>query len=710
MQLLSLSYDEDDSIYIVYETESDLNSVNVELRPTCPPSFSASMREAASQTRAKSARRVQYGGATVTCIVGSSSEDEEDDEDEDLASLFPSFGEVLKLQSSVDISSEELYSGLHRALDELSTSLSSFSQRFVVLGYCTARHSVYLLPDPVLIQRKGQQGEKECYFASLPLVEMTQINRLNDDFRNITRLLEEREGMMRYPVALPPSALKSPPLDASFLAAVFTVQANTDYFLKSVDSYVKFVGVSMGVPWVTESTESPSHVVSPLLQCFKEKSLIENFELCDPRLAPSPPVRGRRTTSNSSSRSYTPRRHCILGKRTSSPRPPPYTTSVQGNLTVVTGPFGNPIQCQQSTKFGFSFPERVTSSESAQKDVLSSWASSDENLVGKAATVMGVYHQHLVLLFDGHSKATVIRCDSVEAVKAAFVRLDPALTAPRNSKERLLNIHSRKASKEVPRVKEDSPEPHPGPPSAVPAPQTVEPLAATVDVREAKQEIVAAVDASQPADEPDGKRVDVAEDETETRSEPLVVTVDEDPEPESEPASAVEEGSESGDGPEPEPEPQPEPQPAPVDSDRTQRVVFAHSAATISLSPHRPLQEVDTGRQSIPSDVPPIDIPEADSNGHRYSPAFGSVESHRHSRSTPFINFLKAFAAFRIKKDVFDASLLSVTQYYSSNVDHLLDAQSRYRYYCSLSPSVFSKRFEELAREEMYECLLNFEP
>lgn len=445
-------------------------------------------------------------GVPMTYVLGSSSSaDSEFDEEEDpqavyrenSSTAFPSHGDVIHVtppekDSSGGIWDEPSMVMLKKVLPSLLSTAgpsSSFSYRLTVLGYSESHNCAYLLPEPALHIVKASPDVK--HFEPLPLVAIHHIallGRSNELFslggssspcmRSWGLAVPEPIIGVRLPTTPPgaPHPLQSPPLDEELLFRVFKVNTHQPYFLKRVNRYVMFLGVSCGMPWVessllqqpTESSrEAPSKVgaiptspAAPLSQCYSEKDLLDLYGLCDARdplvgmLSPlslttakaepfvSPVSRGGDKVSRGSSmpsgtgtpRSYTPRRECILGHRTTSPRPPAYSTPTpQSSVVSVVGPWGNPINCQRDAvaAYGVKFPDRLVGKEDVAdamwKQVLragSSKQSESISYAGRIATVMGLYRGKLVLLFDGDQKATIFKDKTTrEAVESLFTRL-----------------------------------------------------------------------------------------------------------------------------------------------------------------------------------------------------------------------------------------------------------------------------------------------
>lgn len=150
------------------------------------------------------------------------------------------------------------------------------------------------------------------------------------------------------------------------------------------------------------------------------------------------PLRGSPSPLPSSTMlgSYTTPQHDSVAPRSSIPCPRAYQTpSAAHPVVTVTGPYGTPIHCQKDARrlYGVAFPDRVVGREGGSGEVaawrqliltfpqrgrypeapralsLSTSGNSSAISDGVEATVMGLYHHDLVLLFDGQEKSCFLR-------------------------------------------------------------------------------------------------------------------------------------------------------------------------------------------------------------------------------------------------------------------------------------------------------------
>lgn len=333
----------------------------------------------------------------------------------------------------------------------------------------------------------------EFRFQPLPVIILEDLSLLLGlSFSDVTTSagvgvgkITQRMTVMEHDTTnqLAAETIQSPPLHSAPLRQVFRVEADREYLLTSINRYVIFVGVAGGLPWVQfRCSPIKLSAATPLALCHSEKDLLERFQLCDATEVEAlidnvagastakgevegaeeegavgaaaaeaeedvPTHRHQRAPSYASSagagtgsgrgtpRVYTPRRQCVLGKRTSSPRPPAYTTTATGPTVTVTGPYGNQIHCVKDARQAFllSFPDRLVGREGVPAatwrrlfSVGGKGSSAAADYTGRAATVMGLYNNDLVLLFDGDQKASIFRSRVTrEEIQKAFSILPP---------------------------------------------------------------------------------------------------------------------------------------------------------------------------------------------------------------------------------------------------------------------------------------------
>eukprot|EP00796_Vickermania_ingenoplastis_P004817 gene4817-3459_t len=654
-----------------------------DLLPRCPVSLASvpQQQQPASQEPRHNQQRLQINGVAVTCVMGSSSESDEDNEDEppeqeqeqQADNRYPSHGDVLEL---VELGwlDRQPFRTVSRHLVHLRIPKGQFSRRFTLVGYDTARGVAFLLPEPMLVQHAPPAGipavgeERQSRFEPLPVVELADVAALlGPAFRDVTA--EVLADAVRLPVHAPladASPVLSPPLRTAPLAIVFGVTAGSDYLLTTTNRYVNFVGVAGGVPWVTYLAAEDGRTVrsppTPLLQCHREKALLERFGLCDATGTvqqgwPGAPQRWSAAPASSCSsrsgrdtpRAYTPRRPCILGKRTSSPRPAPYTSVDASPVVAVTGPFGNKIQCQKDarSRFGVAFPDRLVGRDDVAPATWRRLAGrgGPELFSGKVATVMGLYNEDLVLLVDGQHKAVVLRSRTTrEEVSSAFERLPPDTPPPTRTSQ---TLH-------------------------LPA---------------------------------------MAGEATARRSEELAIPSQDvqEPEPVQRRGSGSPQLSEEVHG----------------TALPTQRAVFGSATVTYSMSQPRELdndpcvEPADEGIVAAPQPAPPVPVSAAppvappqtapEAWGLRPTPsrdrssASSSQAPFLSFSAAPLLNFLKAYAAFAgYGTGASRVSIQDVGSYYKADVRRLLKAHDRYRVHSAaqrLSAMTVEEILEEMRRQ-----------
>lgn len=393
---------------------------------------------------------------------------------------------------------------------------------------------------------------------------------------------------------------------------------------------------------------------------------------------PMPPPTTSLTLSHSSappSFSSDPRRKGT--SRLSSLHAPCYHTASTAHPTVtVTGPYGTPIHCDKDARslYGVHFPNRVRTragvsaatwvrllgdTPASHRSPLGERSGSSSSPVlhedeaireGMEATVMGLFHHALVLLFDGHSKACILRSGiSPQELNKAFSLVLTTTAVPSPAIPLLPHQASLPAATDGGGSEEKV---------------AMNPAGLVIDIAESdpgkiektKEEGRTTTGTSSES----GILVDALQDEPEQREETSIPSLDRTTPPavafsmkeDSHPSSSRETSS-------------------------TERAVSLHHEVS------------DQERRASETSTHPGTSRVQSSCGVEVSSSGSTTMFAAGGAATPLINFLKGFATMKLESEhvegVVDTeekpSLQQLTQYYCRSLDRLLYAHQRYAYY-----------------------------
>lgn len=356
----------------------------------------------------------------------------------------------------------------------------------------------------------------------------------------------------------------------------------------------------------------------------------------------------------------------------STPCPPVLyqTPSPAHPMITVTGPYGTPIHCQKDAHrwYGVRFPDRVVGREglgavrwhrlihmspqrghrSEARGEASQFTApcTSEAYGGMKATVIGLYHHDLVLLFDGQQKACFLRSGtSQEEFMNAFELLVSTNESPM-SHAASLQLHSPPCGDTSTSSGE----------ARWRCNDALEILSTEMGNGDTMQEVRRSVEKTLP---PSEAELTEEREPFHTRRIPLITE------------SVLGENDADEDSI------------SKVDEEKKANS-FVRDAPVLSLAADDPLglQAETNGSREGGQFTPSADVVQT---------SFLSSEANAISRGgAPLINFMKGFAAMKIAAESVEApSHLShkgaakeVTRYYHRSLDHLLQAHDRYMYYC----------------------------